>query len=176
MKTLIMLPFLLFQLILSFGQAPDTPKKIENIDTLAKHGALFVMDGIELQKPYHFRRDSVVAITIITRDEARKWFESDAQNDVVVMISRQRAVADYQKKFSALSGAYKKYLQTHQDNDKDISYILNGVPLDLKDRNDIIRKLYKISHSHITKIGCSDNFTEGMRRGATIFITTKQSN
>jgi len=167
------MPFLFFQIAMGFGQVSNTSKKVENMDTLAKHGALFVMDGVVLQKPYYLNPDSIVDLTIITRNKANEIFHSSAQNDIVVMISSRRAIADYQKKFSAFSEDYRKYLQTHKNDDKNILYILNGVTLDSKNKIELTRELYKIPLKALKKVGYSNNFVEGMKYGATIFITTE---
>jgi len=161
MKTFVILSFLLSQLSLSLAQAPDTAKKIENIDTLAKHGALFVMDGMVLQKPYHLNPDSIIDITVITRDKAKEWFESDPQSDVVILISRRRAIVDYLKKFSAFSETYKKYITT-EHGDHGIMYIIINANGEIKlagNKDDQTRELYEIPEDKIKSVGFSQQET-----------------
>jgi hypothetical protein len=51
---------------------------------------------------------------------------------------------------------------------------LNGVPLEKKNNDEIIRTLYKISIENIKTVNYPNNFIERMKSGATIFITTKK--
>jgi hypothetical protein len=141
MKIFIFSFLLLFMAGRCIGQAPDTNKLNYNIDTLIKQRAVFVMDGIVLQKPYHFNPDSIISINIIKHDKAKEWFEGEAQNGLVVIVSRHGAIISYQKKFSTLSRKYKKYLVSHQNNDHEIIYVLNGVQL-AGDGEEIVRKIY----------------------------------
>jgi hypothetical protein len=196
MKALVILPFLLFPLVQIFAQAGDTAKNVDNIDTLAKHRALFVMDGVVLQKPYHLNPDSIIDVTIITRDKAQEWFHGEPQNDLVILISRRRAIADYQKKFSALSKAYKqyldsyqirfgnvdtaykKYLDAHEGSETHLLYVLDGKLLESGER-ETIQKLYKIDSDSIKKVKFIKNIIRkdayGNERPVLIIITKSKS-
>jgi hypothetical protein len=192
MKRIILFLFLFFEIVGSHAQERDTAKPVYNIDTLAKQGAVFVMDGVVLQKPYHFNPDGIIDINIIIHDKAKEWFEGDAQNGLVVMISRRRAIAEYQKKFSALSKgykafldsyderfsradkAYKKYVDTHEANEKDLFYVLNGKLLESGER-ETIQRLYKIPVESIKKIRFVKNGVKSYEGDRSfLIITTRQ--
>ena len=116
MKRLALLLFLSFQVVRSAAQTADTTKLIYNIDTLAKQGAVFIMDGIFLQKPYHLNPDSIIEITILKRDKLSEIFPNSdilnhRPNDFVILISKGGAITAYQKKLSAFSEDYKKEVE-----------------------------------------------------------------
>jgi len=153
MKRLALLLFLSFQVVRSAAQTADTTKLIYNIDTLAKQGAVFIMDGIFLQKPYHLNPDSIIEITILKRDKLSEIFPNSdilnhRPNDFVILISKGGAITAYQKKLSAFSEDYKKEVEF-----------------------DMIRKLYDTPATQISKVVFSRQQTCcGVNKWVQIFV------
>ena len=151
----------------------DTIKKNDTISTLPD-SAVYVIDGeISDKKLNGIDPKNILSIDILKKDKAAELFEGGFRNGLVIVVTKSSAVKRYQKKLGTFSGKYREYLQKNQNDDKELIYILNGVQLK-QNNNEAIGILYKIHIEDIKTVGYSDNFIEGMRRGATIFITTKQ--
>jgi hypothetical protein len=75
-----------------------------------------------------------------------------ADRGAIIIITKEYAVGQYQKKLSSFSIDYKNYLETHQNNDSGLFYVLNGVPLEEKTDNTLISKLYEISVKKVKKV------------------------
>ncbi|MDB5122598.1 MAG: SusC/RagA family TonB-linked outer membrane protein [Mucilaginibacter sp.] len=116
--------------------------------------------------------NDILSISVLKDAAANARYGSKAANGVIIIITKLYAKEQYQKQFSTFSKKYKRYLEGHQNNDKDILYILNGVPVNEKERDEATRRLYGILFKQIKKVDYSDNFVEGMKNGATVFITT----
>ena len=136
--------------------------------------AIYVIDGVLSDKKLGGVNPlDILSIDIIKKDKASEYFEGGARNGVVLVITKAFAIKSYQKKLSAFSKKYKNYIETHQNSDDNLVYILNGTPLEKKNNDEIARTLYKISIENIKTVKYADNFIEGVKSGATIFITTK---
>jgi TonB-dependent SusC/RagA subfamily outer membrane receptor len=116
--------------------------------------------------------NDILSISVLKDAAASGHYGSKAANGVIIIITKLYAKQQYQKQFSAFSKKYKRYLKGHQNNDKDVLYILNGVPVNEKESDEATRKLYGRPFKQIQKVDYSDKFAEGVKSGATVFITT----
>jgi hypothetical protein len=156
-------------------QRINAGKNNDTVKSAFSDGAIYIIDGILSDKKLEgVNPHDVLSIDIIRKDKAYEYSENDVRGGVVVVVTKAFAVISYQKKLSAFSKKYKNYIETHQNNDKELVYVLNGVPLEKKNNDEIIRTLYKISIENIKTVNYPNNFIERMKSGATIFITTKK--
>jgi TonB-dependent SusC/RagA subfamily outer membrane receptor len=151
----------------------DTTNKAKPLDSVVNKDALFVIDGQPSKnKLNNVDPDDILSIDIIKKDKASEYFEGDASNGVVVIITKAGAIKNYQKKFSAFSKKYESYLENHQNKDDDFLYVLDGVPVQGK-RNDVIKTLYEIPSRTIKEIGFNEK-QPGHGSATMVIINTKQ--
>lgn len=133
-------------------QKADTTNKAKPLDSAVNKDALFIVDG----QPSKNKLNDINANDILSIDILKKSEASDPSfspvNDVVIVVTKAKAIQQYQKKFSAFSKKYKSYLDAHQNNDEGFVYVLDGIQVQ-GTRNDIIKKLYKIPSEKIKEVG-----------------------
>jgi len=96
---------------------------------------------------------------------------SQIKKDTVVIVTKVFATQQYQNRFSTFSKKYKDYIASHQNNDEDFLYVLDGVQVQGK-RDDIIKTLYKIPSEKIKEIGFNEKqATDGS--ATVVIINTK---
>lgn len=111
-------------------------KKYSSIDSLVKRTFLLVVDGVPtVEKPSML---NIFSIDIVNNDALN--LEETYHKGIIAINTKTAVVAAYKKQFSKLSRKYKKYLLSHQNNDRDIMYVLNGVPL--ADDDEIIARIH----------------------------------
>jgi len=120
----------------------------------------------------------ILEIKVLKDSLAPNVYTQRPPSPIVLVTTIAYAQKEYQKKLYTFSKKYKDYLEAHQNKDKDILYVLDGVllnatPMTAKENEDMTKKLYEIPAKRIKKVRYSDNFLEGMKNGATIFITTR---
>jgi TonB-dependent SusC/RagA subfamily outer membrane receptor len=118
--------------------------------------------------------NDILEFSVLKDAAAEAIYGSQGANGVIIITTKQYAVSQYQRKLSLFSKKYKNYLLKIQNDDKELIYILNGMPVERKNNDGAISILYKLLREDIKTVRYADNFTEGMKNRATIFITTKQ--
>jgi hypothetical protein len=157
-----------------FHKGTDTIKKSDTVFSKLPDSALYVIDGlISDKKLTGIAPQNILSIDILKKDKAAELFEGGFKNGVVIVVTKSSAIKSYQNRLGAFSQKYKEYLQKNQNDDKGLVYILNGIQLK-RNSDETINILHKIHNEDIKTVGYSDNFIEGMKRGATIFITTRK--
>ncbi len=120
------------------------------------HRPLFVMNGYPLSgssdpKLTTLNPDSILYVNLLPRESLAGVIYGDDPADVIVIETRANAIKAYQKRFSAFSKKYKSYLEKHQNTDKDLTYVINGIQVEGK-RDDIIKTLFNIEKKEIVDV------------------------
>lgn len=159
------------------AKRPSALKKADTISTSLPDSAIYIVDGTITNKKLNgINPHDIFTITFLKEDKASQYFESGTRFGVVVIETKTGATKNYQEKLSSFSKKYKNYIETHQNSDNDLVYIIDGVLLEKKNNDEMMRTLYGISIENIKTVNYSDNFLQGMKSEATIFITTKNKN
>ncbi|HTD40332.1 MAG TPA: hypothetical protein VK671_06900 [Mucilaginibacter sp.] len=134
---------------------------------------LYVMDGMPIPKEL-VNKDDILIKEVVTgkKLEEMGWYPNKKLDSVIIIVTKKSAVMEYQFKFSTFSKKYKDYMKSHQNNDEDFLYVLDGIPVQGK-RDDIIRALYKIPSEKIKEVGFNKKQpTDGST--TLVIINTKQ--
>ena len=142
---------------------------------------LSIVDGQEFWKTTigrrHYLRDTsnILDVKILKGKEAKDKYGKRGSNGIVIVTTKKYAITSYQKKFSAFSKEYKKYLDDHQGGDEDCGYQLDGTFIYGKSNEDI-RKLYGISDKKIKKVKFLENpfYNGGESKKMLVLIITKK--
>jgi hypothetical protein len=113
--------------------------------------------------------NNILYINVLKPSEATSKYGSKAADGAVVIVYKAFAIKAYQKKLSGFSKQYKTYLSTHQNQDKDFQYELNGLTLE-DDYFDNIKKLYKIPVESIKRVDFLKNPSHNGYSGKTEII------
>lgn len=97
---------------------------------------------------------------------------SSGKRNVVYITTAILKIAGYQKKFSSFSTGYKNYLETHQNRDGRLFYILNNTPMS-GDRRDITDELYNIPLDKIERVNFVSQKALTGNETLIVSITTK---
>lgn len=161
-------PGILFCLFSSINSGAQS--KIDSSNYL-NDKVVYVVDGIPVNKVKVNNED------ILTKDvlkgPAIEALHSEKQIDsVIVIVTKNSAVTQYQKKLGAFSKKYKNYLQSHRNIDEDFLYVVDGIPVQ-GERSDIIKTLYKIPSGKIKEVGFNKKKPTDLDK-MLVVITTKQ--
>jgi hypothetical protein len=132
---------------------------------------LYIVNGVPVSENAIKNEDILIKYVLKGPSIAAMNFENEIDS-VIAIITKPYAITQYQKKFNAFSKKYKSYLDTHQDNDGDLLFVLDGVPVQGK-RNDIIKTLYEIPSRTIKEIGFTEKQPEN-GSATLVIINTKQ--
>ena len=107
-------------------------------------------------------------------DGIRIKYGEKANNGAIIITTKKFAVSSYKAKLSSFSKKYKEYIE-HQNNDDDVSYVLNGVFLSVKP-GERIKALYEIPANKIRSVYFMENeyYNGGDSRKYNVIITTKK--
>ena len=116
--------------------------------------------------------ENILKVDVLKDPKATAIYGSLGANGVIIIITKQFAIHQYQKKFSSFSDAYKKYLAAHNNDDSRVTYVLDGEVV--KPGNKFIDTLFNLPLSkiqHVNMLGPKE--FEGMTTHMVI-ITTKK--
>lgn len=157
-------------------------KKGQSLQMINGSQPLLIIDNVQIadsvaDKTFKILDPKAILEISILKDSAASSLYSSAGNRSVLMITNKAyAVEQYQKKFSKFSVDYEKYLQLHKNDDSNLVYVLDGVPM-AADENDNIKKLYdsseKLKSVNFIKSIASLNVYPERTRPALV-ITTKK--
>jgi hypothetical protein len=138
-------------------QKKNEVKKLDTSLSKLPDSTVYVIDGeVSRKKLVGIDPKDIFSVDIIKQDVASEHFEGEARNGLVVVVTKNGAIKSYQKKLSAFSVNYKKYIvsQTkYNDNDNGIMYkIIKNGNLVFFDEKDKIRELYNIPAAKISKV------------------------
>ena len=135
MKRIILLPLLL--LLCAYGAlAQDStaaaPRKglIPDPSSKISNEVLYIIDGLPIlsSDANRINPNDIASITVLKDAAAMALYGARAANGVVIITTKNAAVAHYHKTLSSVSEPYAIKIQSIQD-EKDILYVLNGQPL-----------------------------------------------
>jgi len=144
MKTLILIFGFFLSLSQSFAQTAsnvvDTSEHPITVTfrepNLNDKADLIVIDGKEFtgrQVDEAFKNlnpDNIFRVSILKGDSAKAIYGGKWKNGVAIIITRQYAASQYQKKLIQFSPQYKDYLKLYKNDDSGLIYLLNGTVLD----------------------------------------------
>ena len=116
--------------------------------------------------------ESILKVEVLKDAKATAIYGSSGANGVIIITTKQFAIRQYQKKLSAISEAYKKYLAAHKNDDSGLSYVIDGEVV--KPGNKFIDTLFNLPSfkiQHVNMLGPKE--FEGMTTHLVI-ITTKK--
>jgi hypothetical protein len=97
---------------------------------------------------------NIVYVNVLKGPESRAKYGKIGNNGAVVIVRKQYAIVQYQKKLSPFSKEYKRYIESHQ-NHSDLIYLLNGVVLPTGEVN---KQLYDIPAASIKSVDVMDKY------------------
>jgi len=155
--------------------ASDTIKRHPSIDTIGQ--AIYIVDG----KLSHEELEGVNPDDIFSMDILKSMYNKDVyvntgNRGAIIVITKKFVIQSYQKKLSAFSKEYRSYLETHQRDSADLFYVINGVPLDGKDENEITGTLYDIPRKRLKSVTFMDKYFKGAFNNSKplVIIVTKK--
>ncbi|WP_426668415.1 hypothetical protein ACPPVU_19775 [Mucilaginibacter sp. McL0603] len=164
-KVILCMLTVLFFLFLSENTLAQTKN-----DTL-NDKVVYIVNGIPVSKD-KINNEDILTKDVIKGPSIAALHSEKEIDSVILIITKSSAITQYQKKFGTFSKKYKSYLDTHQNNDEDFIYVLDGVQLKGK-RNDIIKTLYEIPSKKIKEVGFNKKqSTDGS--ATLVIINTKQ--
>ncbi len=108
-------------------------------DTSFDGRVVYVVDGEISERRSVNEKDILIKSTI--KGAVLDGIYGRKLDSIVTSISRKYAIEQYQKKLSTFSKDYNNYLQINRNDDSNVLYVLNGVPM-AADENDNIKKVY----------------------------------
>lgn len=129
--------------------------------------ALYVVDGKMSDKKLEgIDPNGILSINVL-KEKSSEPMEGSGGRATVMVVTKQGAIKSYMQKFSEFSGSYKKYLDSHNDDDSGLIYSIDGY--DCNKGMDGLTRLYQLSKEKISKLKISvkDNVTN-------VAITTKK--
>jgi len=158
--------FSLFLSVNALAQTADQKQGSSRSDS-----SLIVVDGeiykgdIKAIKP-----QDILSVSILTDSSAEAINEKRLPNGAMVIVTKQFAIASYQKKFGTFNPKYKNYIALKHD-DSNLEYVLNNTIMNVQ-RKSAITELYQLSPDKIDKVTFKkdSHFTTD----ATVIITTKE--
>jgi hypothetical protein len=164
----------------SWGQNANTQKalvvdKIEKLDSAVDKNALYVIDGeLSDNKLNNIKPTDIFSIDILKKGEKNSDTSLETMRDVVIVVTNAGAIKNYQRKFSAFSKEYIKYITLYNHNDENFQYEIDDEIVQ-GNRNMIVEKLYKIPAKKIKKISVQGLVLKGDHNiEPRVTITTKQ--
>ena len=154
----------------SFGQ--DTTRK-QNVFgkyrswaefSAAHHNPIFVIDNNMIADTLvtkvlkNLDAASVLEINILKDSLPATVYAQQPLREVVLVVTKAYAIAQYQKKLGTLSRKYKHYLLSHQNDDNDILYVIsNGKNSVNGSSAELLSDLYEIQSKKVKRL----RFVEG---------------
>jgi hypothetical protein len=114
--------------------------------SVAEDSVLCVVDGVKHRGTPQIDTGKIAEISVYKdKVEAYKKYGNDARNGVIIVTTLQFAVQSYQKRFSALSLAYRQYILKNKGNDDGVLYLINDKLVPVAKKQKAI-KLYKTTN------------------------------
>lgn len=135
--------------------------------TASAQDALYIVDG--QPSTANVKPADILTTSILDSANAVKLYGKNLKS-VTIIVTKQGAIIQYQKKFSALNKKYKDYLdQKHTDSN--LAYVVDNVILNT-DKKSAVDKLYELKPENIKSISFKkdSHFTTD----ATVVIETKE--
>jgi len=134
--------FLFFLVIKSFSQDYRTSAAV------IVDGKVALSDKID--------SNEVLERSVIKGETLNQIYSNKKLDSIVVIITKQFAISQYQKKLGLFSKEYKDYVEwqmTYNHNDNSIFYVVlkNGDPI-LFSRDELTRELFNIPVTNIVKV------------------------
>jgi TonB-dependent SusC/RagA subfamily outer membrane receptor len=186
MKILIIV-FFLFLSVNALSQSNDTSYQKStfrlgpDIRTVNNSKFLYIVDD----KTYcvnHIKKrlapdtSKILEVSVLKGANASAIYGSKGVNGAVVVITKKFATKEYQKKLSAFSEDYKKYIALNKNDDSDLVYLLNGVVLNGKP-SEVIKTLYN-EIEKLKTVDFIDQFSKKLNlnnpKPIVVITTTKQ--
>jgi hypothetical protein len=146
------------------------------IDSAAGDKAVYIInDQISQNKLEGVKADDVLSVEV-KKDASDMSINNTADDVTVLVVTKKYAIDSNHFKFSYFSDKYKSYLESHQNDDNDCAFTLNGNPVTGKNKYEIIQELYKISPRKIKTVDCLENpaYNGGESKREIVVITTKE--
>ena len=134
-----------------------------------KNGALFVVDGTELADSSakktinNINPKNILEYSILKDDSGRAIYDEKGKNPFIIIVTRQYAISQYQKKLSAFSEAYKKRIEFqmryNHDDDGLMYLILKNGKLNFFHGDEKVRALYDIPTANIISVDYTEQQT-----------------
>jgi len=133
---------------------------------------LYVLDGILTPKEA-IKSENILIRQVVSREDIYKMMSGvrPGLDSIIVIVTRQAAIKQYQEKLSSFSEKYKNYLETWHNNDEDFTYSLNK-NLWIGRSDEVIKILYNIPKEKIIRVDFNEKlsaFADNKR----LMITTK---
>jgi len=116
-----------------FNTAHHNPIYVIDNNTIADTAVTKVLKNLDAA--------TVLEMNILKDSLPATVYAQQPPREVILVVTKVYAIAQCQKKLGAFSKQYKKYLLSHQNSDKHIIYVLNGVALAGND-DENIRRVY----------------------------------
>jgi hypothetical protein len=143
----------------------------EPAENIVQNKKMFVVNGVRFEKDIAtIPKDSIFFIDTILRKDAINNFPH-MQGDVIIVVTKDFAVKQYQEKFSKFSKEYHSYLIAHKADDSGIPYEIDGKYLD----GDLIKRiklLYNLQ-DRIKSVFFTDNYIDKGVKCVVMNIRTK---
>jgi len=150
---------IIFLFSLSFickGQAVDTSLNYLN------GSVIYIVDGAPARKE-SIRQEEIFSKDILKGEQLNAIYGNKRLDTVTVIITKKGAAKRYQLKLSAFSRDYQSYIESHDNNDDNIQYIVHNDPLE---KGEVMNFLYKLPQEKIIGV----TFTENTGTGKKIVI------
>jgi TonB-dependent SusC/RagA subfamily outer membrane receptor len=151
----------------AFKQTSGEASNIKSYNPLYVINGQLVIDTVPDHVMKTVNASDILQLKILKGDSASAIYGEEWVKGVVLITTKKYAKTMYQSALSTFSDKYKDYLETHQNNDENIAYLINGRFLKGKDDAYVIALLYEIP---VRKIKTVD-FTE--KRLKNIFTDIK---
>jgi hypothetical protein len=119
--------------------------------------------------------NNILEISVL-KDSASEAISDHFNAGVIIITTKAYAKTTYQKKLSTFSKEYRNYLETHQRDSTDLFYVINGIPLDGKDENEITKALYDIPRKKLKSVTFMGKYFKGAFNNSKplVIIVTKK--
>ena len=162
----------------------DSSKKIYLIRDAASvypNAPLYIIDDKEIADSLaasnralkSINPNDILTISVLKDVPAEAIYGIRGALGVVIITTKMYAKTKYQNKLSTVSKEYKRYIESHRNDDSDLVYLLNGVVLST---GDVIKQLTDIPAGSIKSVDVMDKYYKGIfnNNEAIIVITTKR--
>lgn len=139
-----------------------------------KNKVLFVIDG---KQTYTYATDNenvpspdiIESVNILKPDAAKLRYGKLGENGAVIIKTKNETILSFQKRLSGLSKKYKEYLGTHNGNDDDVYYVVNGRVFN-KQPVELNNKLLKIKDNQIKSIDFIEKWSKPLNSEHSLLV------
>jgi TonB-dependent SusC/RagA subfamily outer membrane receptor len=125
----------------------------------------YVVDGVVTDKKLLGIDPQDIESIRVTKNNTTTPVIGVANGSVIMVTTKAAAVKKYKEELSAVSPAYKKYLDEHNNDDAALNYTLDGTPCDKG--QDCMARLSNLTKGNIAKVKFA-------KSGTDVAITTKK--